>query len=69
MAVLLLIIHLCYYYIGISILECTKSWIVWFGRYEEYIDYVFPEENQATNLKILEAAYKWKKQKISSDED
>ncbi|XP_022737400.1 crooked neck-like protein 1 isoform X2 [Durio zibethinus] len=37
--------------------------------YEEYIDYVFPEENQATNLKILEAAYKWKKQKISSDEE
>ncbi|XVF13012.1 hypothetical protein REPUB_Repub08aG0170600 [Reevesia pubescens] len=37
--------------------------------YEEYIDYVFPEENQATNLKILEAAYKWKKQKISSDDE
>uniref|UniRef100_A0A5B7ADN5 Putative crooked neck-like protein 1 n=1 Tax=Davidia involucrata TaxID=16924 RepID=A0A5B7ADN5_DAVIN len=37
--------------------------------YEEYIDYLFPEETQTTNLKILEAAYKWKKQKISSDED
>ncbi|KAL0008059.1 hypothetical protein SO802_009561 [Lithocarpus litseifolius] len=36
--------------------------------YEEYIDYMFPEETQTTNLKILEAAYKWKKQKIS-DED
>ncbi|KAB1199460.1 Crooked neck-like protein 1 [Morella rubra] len=37
--------------------------------YEEYIDYLFPEETQTTNLKILEAAYKWKKQKLSSDED
>lgn len=37
--------------------------------YEEYIDYLFPEETQAPNLKILEAAYKWKKQKISTDED
>ncbi|KAK4394693.1 Crooked neck-like protein 1 [Sesamum angolense] len=33
--------------------------------YEEYIDYLFPEETQTTNLKILEAAYKWKKQKIA----
>ncbi|KAL1204866.1 Protein STABILIZED1 [Cardamine amara subsp. amara] len=33
-------------------------------EYEEYIDYLFPEESQTTNLKILEAAYKWKKQKI-----
>ena len=40
-----------------------------FDRYEEYIDYMFPEETQATNLKILEAAYKWKKQKVSSDSD
>ncbi|KAL0292306.1 UNVERIFIED_CONTAM: Crooked neck-like protein 1 [Sesamum calycinum] len=38
-------------------------------RYEEYIDYLFPEETQTTNLKILEAAYKWKKQKIASDDD
>ncbi|XP_027081269.1 crooked neck-like protein 1 [Coffea eugenioides] len=37
--------------------------------YEEYIDYLFPEETQTTNLKILEAAYKWKKQKTSHDED
>ncbi|XP_021890942.1 crooked neck-like protein 1 [Carica papaya] len=37
--------------------------------YEEYIDYLFPEESQATNLKILEAAYKWKKQKIATDEE
>ncbi|OIW11109.1 hypothetical protein TanjilG_22916 [Lupinus angustifolius] len=33
---------------------------------EEYIDYLFPDETQTTNLKILEAAYKWKKQKLSS---
>ncbi|XAR55117.1 hypothetical protein NMG60_11030515 [Bertholletia excelsa] len=37
--------------------------------YEEYIDYLFPEETQTTNLKILEAAYKWKKQKVVPDED
>ncbi|KAK6947886.1 HAT (Half-A-TPR) repeat, partial [Dillenia turbinata] len=28
------------------------------GPEEEYIDYLFPEETQQTNLKILEAAYK-----------
>lgn len=33
------------------------------GRYEEYFDYLFPEESGTTNLKILEAAYKWKKLK------
>ncbi|PKI51639.1 hypothetical protein CRG98_027941 [Punica granatum] len=37
--------------------------------YEEYFDYLFPEETQAPTMKILEAAYKWKKQKIGSDED
>ncbi|KAI3792591.1 hypothetical protein L2E82_06474 [Cichorium intybus] len=37
--------------------------------YEEYIDYLFPEETQASNLKILEQAYKWKKQKIVSDDE
>lgn len=38
------------------------------NSYEEYIDYLFPEETQTTNLKILEAAYRWKKQKTSDDE-
>ncbi|GAB4857491.1 Crooked neck-like protein 1 [Ancistrocladus abbreviatus] len=37
--------------------------------FEEYIDYLFPEETQTTNLKILEAAYKWKKQRVAADED
>jgi crooked neck len=38
--------------------------------FEEYTDYIFPEESgMAPNLKILEAAYKWKKQKVGSDED
>ncbi|KAK8967523.1 hypothetical protein KSP40_PGU018903 [Platanthera guangdongensis] len=38
--------------------------------YEEYIDYIFPDEvAMAPNLKILEAAYKWKKQKAASEED
>ncbi|CAI0459050.1 unnamed protein product [Linum tenue] len=36
---------------------------------EDYVDYVFPEENNAPNLKILEAAYKWKKQRLSSSDD
>ncbi|CAK8538023.1 unnamed protein product [Lathyrus sativus] len=39
------------------------------SRIEEFIDYLFPEETQTTNLKILEAAYKWKKQKLSSADD
>lgn len=33
------------------------------------MDYLFPEETQTTNLEILEAAYKWKKHKKSSDDD
>ncbi|KAG2627458.1 crooked neck-like protein 1 isoform X1 [Panicum virgatum] len=38
--------------------------------YEEYIDYIFPDEvTQAPNLKILEAAYKWKKQKTGDDDE
>ncbi|XP_008246005.1 PREDICTED: crooked neck-like protein 1 [Prunus mume] len=37
--------------------------------YEEYIDYSFPEEAHTQNIKILEAAYMWKKQKVSSDDD
>ena len=35
---------------------------------EEYYDYIFPDEaGAAPNLKLLQAAYKWKKQKISED--
>ncbi|MCE2055411.1 hypothetical protein HAX54_042536 [Datura stramonium] len=35
------------------------------AAYEEHIDgYLFAEEMQTTNLKILEAAYKWKKQRV-----
>uniref|UniRef100_A0A0E0LC52 Pre-mRNA-splicing factor Syf1/CRNKL1-like C-terminal HAT-repeats domain-containing protein n=1 Tax=Oryza punctata TaxID=4537 RepID=A0A0E0LC52_ORYPU len=38
--------------------------------YEEYIDYTFPDEvAMAPNLKILEAAYKWKKQKTDHTDD
>ncbi|GER26829.1 pre-mRNA-splicing factor CLF1 [Striga asiatica] len=33
------------------------------GGFTEYLDYLFPEETQTTNVKILEAAYAWKKQK------
>mmetsp|Transcript_35189 Transcript_35189/g.67252 ORF Transcript_35189/g.67252 Transcript_35189/m.67252 type:complete len:729 (-) Transcript_35189:192-2378(-) len=36
---------------------------------EEYYDYIFPEEDaNAPNLKILEAAYKWKRQKLLQKE-
>ncbi|CAA0838209.1 crooked neck protein- putative / cell cycle protein- putative [Striga hermonthica] len=31
------------------------------GGFTEYVDYLFPEETQTTNVKILEAAYAWKK--------
>ena len=35
---------------------------------EEYYDYIFPEEQGAApNLKILEAAYKWKRQKTGDE--
>ncbi|KAG8364176.1 hypothetical protein BUALT_Bualt19G0099800 [Buddleja alternifolia] len=34
--------------------------------YEDCIEYLYPEETQTTNLRILEAAYQWKKQKIVS---
>nr|CAD1843308.1 unnamed protein product [Ananas comosus var. bracteatus] len=38
--------------------------------FEEYYDYIFPDEvAMAPNLKILEAAYKWKKQKVDTDDD
>jgi len=36
---------------------------------EEYYDYIFPDEQAtAPNLKILEMAHKWKKQKVEADE-
>jgi crooked neck len=32
---------------------------------EEYYDFIFPDEQTAApNLKILEMAHKWKKQKV-----
>lgn len=38
--------------------------------FEEYTDYIFPDETgRAPNLKILEAAYKWKRQKTGSDDE
>jgi len=40
------------------------------GGMEEYYDYIFPDEQAAApNLKILEAAYKWKKQKMEGSKD
>ncbi|XP_019091706.1 PREDICTED: crooked neck-like protein 1, partial [Camelina sativa] len=35
-------------------------------EYEEYSDCVFPEESQTKNLKLVEAAYKWKKQRLAA---
>lgn len=38
------------------------------GGMEEYYDYVFPEEaGVAPNLKLLEAAMRWKRQKLLGD--
>ncbi|KAM1223783.1 hypothetical protein ACFX2G_043724 [Malus domestica] len=37
--------------------------------FEEYIDYLFPEEALNTNWKLFEAAYHWKRRKDSSAED
>ncbi|CAM6098606.1 unnamed protein product [Calypogeia fissa] len=38
--------------------------------FEEYIDYIFPEETgMAPNLKILEAAYQWKRQRLATGEE
>eukprot|EP00250_Pteridium_aquilinum_P016604 c23190_g1_i1 orf=955-3054(-) len=38
--------------------------------FEEYTDYIFPEETgMQPNLKILEAAYKWKKQKFEQEDE
>ncbi|KAI8561007.1 hypothetical protein RHMOL_Rhmol04G0301700 [Rhododendron molle] len=34
--------------------------------YKEYKDYLFPEELEASNIKLFQAAYRWKKQKIAS---
>ena len=36
---------------------------------EEYYDYIFPDEAAAApNLKILEAAYRWKRQRLEAEE-
>ncbi|KAF8090620.1 hypothetical protein N665_0471s0015 [Sinapis alba] len=35
-------------------------------EYVEYTDYLFPEELVTSNLKILEAAVRWKKQKVDA---
>ncbi|TVU08966.1 hypothetical protein EJB05_42395, partial [Eragrostis curvula] len=39
-------------------------------EYEEFVDYIFPEEIAlAPNLKIIEAAYQWKRQKTGDDDE
>uniref|UniRef100_K4BEH9 Crooked neck protein n=1 Tax=Solanum lycopersicum TaxID=4081 RepID=K4BEH9_SOLLC len=35
------------------------------AAYEEYIDYLFPEQI-TNNMKLLDSAYKWKKQRVAS---
>lgn len=37
--------------------------------YEEYMDYLFPEELQTSKTNLIQAAYAWKKQKIASDSE
>jgi len=40
------------------------------AHFEDYTDYIFPDEtSMAPNLKILEVAYKWKRQKKGSDNE
>lgn len=40
------------------------------GSWEEYYDYIFPEEEaKAPSLKILEMAQQWKKRKLQADDD
>ena len=36
--------------------------------WEEYFDYIFPDDAKPQALKILEMAQKWKKQKVQDDE-
>jgi len=37
-------------------------------RWEEFYDYIFPEEEaKAPSLKILEKAQQWKKQKVDEE--
>ncbi|KAG2301078.1 hypothetical protein Bca52824_029729 [Brassica carinata] len=36
------------------------------ARSVEYTDYLFPEELQTLSLNILEAAYRWKNQKVNA---
>jgi len=45
----------------------TPFLLIEFCRIEEFVNILFPEESQTTNLNILEATYKWKKQKLSFD--
>jgi len=61
----------CYWFWPFSFLRSPpvplSVWLTMFScRYEEYIDYVFPEEAHAHNLKILEKAREWKRQKLAS---
>jgi hypothetical protein len=38
--------------------------------YEEYYDYIFPEEEaKAPSLKILEMAQQWKKRKLQGEDE
>ncbi|KAI8905452.1 hypothetical protein EDD86DRAFT_211526 [Gorgonomyces haynaldii] len=39
------------------------------GGWEEYFDYVFDDDEQVQNVKLLEMAHRWKMQASSSDED
>jgi hypothetical protein len=48
-----------YYYLGSTYL------------YEEYFDYIFPDDEkvQTTKLKIFESAQKWKKRKLENENE
>lgn len=55
-----------------DVVLCLIAWFLFccWNRFEEYFDYIFPDESgSGPNLKILEAAYRWKRQKQSAAED
>ncbi|PNX88466.1 crooked neck 1-like protein [Trifolium pratense] len=54
-------------YIDFEVAECEFEKARVLHRRLLEFNYIFPEETQRSNLKILEAAYRWKKQKLSSE--
>jgi len=63
------------FYLSLSFFSSNHSFIICFVLFqtelgwEEYYDYIFPdEEDKQGNLKILEKARLWKKQKLEQEQ-